>query len=168
MPHFPGTDEAAPYYFTYINRIPGDDALAILETQVDEILSLGITEEKSLHRYAPEKWSIREVLNHINDTERIFTFRALWFARGFDAPIPGFDQEIAVAGAQANDISWERLLEDLRAVRQSTLTLYRNLPAEAWSRSGMASGYSFTVNALAHIAAGHVEHHLAVLRERYL
>ena len=168
MPGFPGSEEAAQYYFTYINRVPGDDVLGLLASQLDEVRSLGITEEKSRHRYAPEKWSIREVLNHITDCERAFTFRALWFARGFDAPLPGFDQDIAAANAGADAISWSRQLEEFAAVRQATLSLFHNLPAEGWQRSGVASGYTFTVNALAYITAGHLAHHLGIFRERYL
>src|SRR4051794_35586075 len=94
----PHPDEAAPYYFTYIDRVTTDDILGELKTQLDRTLHLAatISEEKSLHHYAPEKWSIRQVLNHINDTERVFLYRALWFARGFETPLPGFDQNIAV------------------------------------------------------------------------
>ena len=166
----PEPTEAAQYYFRYIDQVQGDDVLKVLESQVDEMLALlgGVTEERSLHRYAPDKWSLRQVLNHITDTERVFVFRALWFARGFDHPLPGFDQEVAVPFAQSDEISWARHVEDFRAVRQATLTLFRNLPAEAWTRSGVASDNPVTVRALAYIAAGHVAHHVAILRERYL
>src|SRR5262249_1387270 len=94
----PEPTEAAPYYFGYINRISSDDVVSVLESQLDETASFlrGISEEKSLYRYAPDKWSIRQTWNHVNDTERVFVFRALWFARGFDSPLPSFDQEIAV------------------------------------------------------------------------
>ena len=169
---FPEPAEAAPYYFTYINRIDRSqsDVVGVLASQLDEILPLlsGLSEEKSLHRYAPEKWSFREVLSHVNDCERLFTFRALWFARGFDSALPSFDEKTAAATAQADDIPWARHVEEFRAVRSATLALFRNLPAEAWTRSGTASGFPFTVNALAYIAAGHVAHHAAILRERYL
>ena len=89
----PRPNEAAPYYFTYIDQVPGDNALAVIESQLDECLQLlsKISEDKSLHRYAVEKWSIRQVLNHLSDTERAFAFRALWFARGFDTPLPSYD-----------------------------------------------------------------------------
>ena len=93
----PGNDEAAPYYFTYIDQLSGDDPVAVLESQLEEPFGFpsAISEEKSLHRYAPEKWSIRQVLNHVTDTERAFAFRALWFARAFESPLPGYDQNIA-------------------------------------------------------------------------
>ena len=169
---FPEPAEAAPYYFTYINRIDHaqGDVVGVLASQLDEILPLlsGLSEEKSLHRYAPEKWSFREVLSHVNDCERLFTFRALWFARGFDSALPSFDEKTAAATAKADDIPWARHVEEFRAVRSATLALFRNLPAEAWTRSGTASGFPFTVNALAYITAGHAAHHAAILRERYL
>jgi len=121
-----------------------------------------------LHRYAPDKWTIREVWNHVSDTERAFAFRALWFARGFDSPLPSYDQEISAAGACANDFSWASHVEDFRAVRLATLSFFRNLPPDAWKRTGVASGNPFTVRALAYIIAGHVVHHRAILQERYL
>src|SRR5581483_9109578 len=97
----PETTEAAPYYFNYINQVTGDDPVRSIEAQLQESPAFlrSISEEKSLHRYAPEKWSIRQVLNHVTDTERAFAFRALWFARGFGAPLPSYDQDIAAAGA---------------------------------------------------------------------
>jgi hypothetical protein len=104
----------------------------------------------------------------VTDTERAFAFRALWFARGFSEPLPGFDSDIAAAGANANKLGWTDLIDEFRQVRVATLLLFRNLSAEAWMRTGIASTYSFTVRALAFITAGHVEHHLRILRERYL
>jgi len=166
----PEHDEVAPYYFTYIDQVTGDDPLRVIESQLDECLSvLGrISDEKSLYRYAAGKWSIRQVLNHVTDTERAFIFRALWFARGFDAPLPSYDQEIAAAGAQADGIAWAAHVQEFRHVREATILFFRNLPAEAWMRKGMASGNPFTVRALAFITAGHVTHHFRILRERYL
>ena len=162
--------EAAQYYFTYINQVVGEDIISIIEGQLDESLDLfaRISSEKSLHRYAPDKWSIRQVLNHVSDTERAFAFRALWFARGFDAPLPGYDQNIAASGAGADNVSWAAHIEEFRGVRLSTISLFRNMPAEAWLRSGVASDNPFTVRAMAFIIAGHVEHHITILRERYL
>jgi len=165
----PETTEAAPYYFTYINQVTGDDVVATLKSQLSESLAFfsGISEEKSLHRYAPDKWSIRQVLNHITDTERSFTFRALWFARGFDTPLPSYDQNIAVAGALADNYSWASHIEDFRRVRLATNSLFANMPPDAWMRRGIASDNPFTVRSLAFIAAGHVTHHIRILRERY-
>jgi hypothetical protein len=166
----PEPQEAAAYYFRYIDRIQSEDVLETLEAQLDETQALlgGISEERSLHRYGPDKWSIREVLNHVTDTERVFVFRALWFGRGFDTPLPSFDQNVAVPTARADEISWARHMEEFRSVRLATLGFFRNLPAEGWTRSGIASDNLVTVRALAYITAGHTAHHLALLRERYL
>ena len=166
----PQTTEAAPYYFTYIDQAVGDDALAIMTNQLDGSLSFlsSISEEKSNYRYAPDKWSIRQVLNHLTDTERAFAFRALWFARGFSEPLPGYDQNVAATGAEADRIPWTDHVDEFRTVRSATLALFRNMPTEASARSGIASGKPFTVRALAFIISGHVEHHLKILRERYL
>src|SRR5438132_1061158 len=107
----PQTTEAAPYYFNYIDQVTGDDPLGALENQLEEALFSAISEEKSLHRYAPDKWSIRQVLNHVTDTERAFTFRALWFARGLESPLPSYDQNVAASGAEADRVSWAAHVE---------------------------------------------------------
>ena len=166
----PGRDEAAPYYFTYIDRIASDDIVSVLTNQLQQVPTFlsQISEEKSLHRYASEKWSIRQVLNHVNDTERTFAFRALWFGRGFSEPLASFDQNTAANGARADDYSWASHVTDFRDVRNATLSLLQKLPEEAWSRKGVASGNAVTVRALAYIIAGHVLHHIAIVQERYL
>jgi hypothetical protein len=101
---------------------------------------MSIPAERSLDRYAPEKWSIRQVWNHVTDTERAFAYRALWFARGFAEPLISFDQDTAAGGAAADAVAWESHIEDFRAVRLASLTLFRNLPAGAWDRRGIVSG----------------------------
>ena len=166
----PEANEAAPYYFGYINRVTGDDILNTSQSQLDETLSFlrGISEEKSLFRYAPEKWSIRQMWGHVNDTERVFLMRALWFARKFDTALPSFDQDIAVANANSDDVPWVRHVEEFREIRLATISFFRNLAEEAWARTGTASGNPFSVRACAFIVAGHVTHHAAVLREKYL
>jgi uncharacterized damage-inducible protein DinB len=166
----PQSTEAAPYYSTYIDKVKGDDALKVIENQLPETLAFfaEISEEKSMHRYAPGKWSIRQLVNHVNDAERLFASRALWFARGFDSPLPGFDQDVAASGAEAERISWAQHVEEFKNVRLSTISLFRNMPKEAWMRNGIASENPFTVRALAYIIPGHVNHHLGILRERYL
>jgi DinB superfamily len=166
----PGKDEAAAYYFTYIDRVPQDEVVGVMEQQLGDAARLfsTISEEKSLHRYAPEKWSIRQTLNHISDTERAFAFRALWFGRGFSDPLASYDQNISASGARADEYTWARHVAEFGDVRRASLALFRNLPAEAWKCSGIASGNLVTVNALAYIIAGHYAHHLAILRERYL
>jgi len=166
----PTPTEAASYYYTYIDRVDSDDVVAAIEAQRHTALSViaNISEEKSLHRYAPDKWSIRQLLNHVSDTERVFLYRALWFARGFDTPLPGFDQDIAVPHAAADQFSWASHVADFSAVRAATLSFFRNLPEDAWSRTGIASDNPVSVRALAYIIAGHVAHHIAILEERYL
>ena len=166
----PDRGEAAEYYFKYIDLVPGDDICATLETQLGETLALleRVPSDRHDHRYAPGKWTVREVLAHVNDTERLFAFRAFWFARGFDSSLPSFDQEIAAAHAAADDRSWESLVEEFRSLRTATLLFFRHLPREAWLRRGVASDNPFTVRALAFLGAGHVLHHARILEERYL
>ena len=163
--------EAADYYYTYIDQVPkSEDVRRVLEAQLGETVALlsGVSEPKSLQRYAPDKWSIRQVAGHINDTERLFTFRALWFARGLEGALPSFDQDVGIAGARFDERALSDHVEEFKAIRTATLHLFRNLPDDAWAKRGIASGNSFTVRALAHITAGHVTHHVRILRERYL
>ena len=108
------------------------------------------------------------MLNHLSDTERSFAFRALWFARGFDTPLPSYDQTVSAAGAQADAIPWSSHVGEFERTRLATISLFRNLPPEAWMRTGIASDNMFTVRALAFIIPGHVTHHFKILRQRYL
>ena len=165
----PDRTEAAEYYFTYNDQVPDGDICEILRAQSAGALNLFelISDDQSLHRYAPDKWSIREVLSHLNDGERLFVFRAFWFARGFDTPLPSFDQNAAVATAGANERSWRSHVEEFRAIRESTLTFFQTLPEDAWMRRGIASDNPFSVRALAYITAGHVAHHVRILRDQY-
>jgi hypothetical protein len=166
----PSPSEAAPYYFNYINRVSSDDIVPVLQSQLDETVAFlrGISEEKSLFRYAPEKWSIRQMWGHVNDAERLFLLRALWFARGHESALPSFEQEIAVTAAKSDDVPWVRHVEEFREIRLATISFFRNLPEDAWTRKGVASGNPFTVRACAYVVAGHVVHHAAVLREKYV
>lgn len=165
----PEPSEAAPYFFTYIDQVGGDNPFPVIRNQLEDCRQFfsTISEQKSQHRYAPGKWSIRQVLNHITDTERAFVFRALWFARGFETPLPSYDQEISSAGASADAISWSAHVEEFVHVRLATISFYQNLSHQSWMRKGMAGGNPFTVRALAFIIPGHVTHHLKIVRERY-
>ena len=166
----PAQTEAAPYYFKYIEQVEGGDINEILMKQGREAHALfsGVSEEQSLSRYGPDKWTIREVVSHLNDTERLSVFRAFWFARGFDTPLPSFEQEVAIRTSGANERNWQSHVEEFRAVRSATIAFFDNLPDDAWDRSGIASGNPFSVRALAYLCAGHVTHHVRILRERYL
>ena len=166
----PDHTEAAEYYFTYIDQVPEGDILEQLEAQGRAVVAelCAIPEARSLHRYAADKWSLRDVVNHVSDCERLFQMRAFWFARGFDSPLPSFDQNVAVASARADDRGWRDLVDELAAVRASTIPFMRALPAEAWDRRGIASDNPFTVRALAYICVGHVAHHMTIVRQRYL
>lgn len=165
----PGRTEAAEYYFRYIDLIREGDVRDVLERQGREVVALlrGVGEDRSRYRYAPEKWSIREVGGHLIDSERLFVFRAMWFARGHLAPLPSFDQDVAASAAKADDRPWPELIEELRTLRESTVLFFRALPDDAWTRRGIASDNPVTVRALAYIVAGHVAHHVNVLRDRY-
>jgi hypothetical protein len=167
----PDRTEAAEYYFTYIDQVgEHEDICDLLEAQGRDAIALfrGVSDEQSLHRYAPGKWSIREVVGHLNDTERLFIFRAFWFARGFDSPLPSFDQHVAIAHAGADARPWTSHIDEFAHLRAATVTFFRHLPADAWTRRGVASGNPFSVRALAYVGAGHLAHHLRILREQYL
>jgi len=166
----PERSEAPEYYFKYIHLVPSGDIRVILDEQLAETMALlrSFSEEQSRYRYAADKWSVRQVAGHINDAERLFAFRAFWFARGFASALPSFDQTVAVRHADADERSLSSHLDEFQSVRTATLELFRHLSPDAWSRGGVASDSLFTVRALAYIAAGHVIHHAAILRERYL
>jgi DinB family protein len=166
----PARDESDSFYYPYIDSVPDGDILAILEEQRVETLSLfeSIAESRAGYRYAPDKWSVSELVSHINDAERLYTMRAFWFARGMDTPLPTYHSDLAVQTAKGGERAWPTHVHEFGAIRASTIELFRNLPSEAWPRRGRASDYEFTVRALAYIAAGHVNHHVRVLKERYL
>jgi hypothetical protein len=166
----PDRTEAAEYYFKYIDQVGEGPIVEILMRQRREAQALfeRISEDRSTHRYAADKWAIREVLAHLNDTERLFVFRAFWFARGFDSPLPSFDQEVANTQSGANERNWTSHVDEFQAVRAATIAFFDNLPDQAWGRRGIASDNPFSVRALAYICAGHTAHHLKILEDRYL
>ncbi|MGE3527755.1 MAG: DinB family protein [Gemmatimonadales bacterium] len=170
MRAFPDRSEASDYQFRYIDLAPPGDVCALLEAQHETTLGLlqGVSDEQSLRPYAAGKWCLRELINHLSDSERTFAYRAMWFARGFDSELPGFDQEVAALGAAAARQSWPALLGEFDAVRRATIALFRGLPHDAWDRGGMAGGDRTTVRAFAYLIAGHTLHHLSQIRERYL
>lgn len=153
----------------YIGLVPAGDLLQILADQLEATVGLlnRLTEEQALYRYAPDKWSIKQVIGHMSDTERVMSYRLLRIARGDKTPLPGFDQDVFINGASSDQCSLQLLLEELAAVRHATLALLKGLTAEAWLRQGTASECVFSVRALACVIAGHELHHYKVLQERY-
>jgi hypothetical protein len=166
----PETGEYAPHYERYISLVLSNDVLATLEDQRRQTLLLlsGRTEADGDLRYAPEKWSVKEVLGHVNDTERIMGYRALRIARGDSTPLAGFEQDDYVRNGPFQRRPLADLVEDYIAVRRATISLFRNLDEAAWSRRGIASNNEVTVRALAYIIAGHELHHRRILEEKYL
>ena len=165
----PDTSEYAPFYAGYVAAVPDGDPVTLLRdagAELDAVLR-GIPEGRGGFRYAEGKWSIREVLGHLIDAERIFTYRALRIARGDATPLPGFEENDYVRSAGSDHRTLADLADELRTVRDSSVRLFATLPDEAWPRRGVASGKDITVRALAWITVGHATHHLRVLRERY-
>ncbi len=166
----PGADEYAPYYGTYIDKVPDGDLQALLSTQLAETLALvrSVPEARGVHRYAPDKWSIKGVIGHIADSERIFAYRALRIGRGDATPLPGFEQNDYVSKGDFDARTLSDLADELAAVRQATVHLFAHFDAAALERRGTASGKTVSVRALAYIIAGHERHHTGILKARYL
>src|SRR5580692_4019109 len=165
----PAPSEFADFYASYISKVPGTDVLGVLESQRLQMLHLfsGRSERDGSFRYAPGKWTVKEVLGHITDTERIFTYRALRIARGDQTPLPGFEQDDYVRNGGFNERPLASLVEEFAHVRSASLALFRSLGPEAWLRRGTASKNEVSVRALAFITAGHELHHRRILEERY-
>ncbi len=165
----PSEHEYAPYYATYVSLVDGDDILAALESQLGEVARAvaSVPAAREQYRYAPGKWSVREVLGHILDSERVFGFRAFCISRGEKAPLPSFDENMYVERSHYNESSLADLASAISAIRKSNLGFFRRLDEEQWREIGRASGHAVSVRALAWILVGHARHHLNVLRERY-
>lgn len=166
----PQPGEYAPYYERYISLVPGHDVLPALEDQRRQTLLLlsGRPESEGDLRYAPGKWSLKEVLGHINDTERIMSYRALRISRGDATPLAGFEQDDYIRNGPFASCTLADLIEDYIAVRRATVSLLRNLDQTAWSRRGVANNNDVTVRALAYTIAGHELHHRRIVEEKYL
>ncbi len=166
----PGLNEYDTYYERYVSLVEETDIIAALENQVAEIEELfaGITEEKSLYAYAEGKWTIKELLGHLTDGERIFAYRTLRISRADETPIEGFEQDGYIENSNFNRMKLTDLTGELLLSRKANLLLFKNLNDEAWMRTGTASGVPVSVRALAFIMVGHIRHHLNILRERYL
>ena len=166
----PPSDEYFEYYGKYISLVPDGDVRDHLRTQLFETVALleAVTDAAAEQAYGAGKWTLKEALLHMSDTERVFSYRMLRIARGDATPLPGFEQDEWVPHSCANKRTMASLLMEFAAVRASTLALADSLPAEAWARKGTASGHTISVRALAYIAAGHERHHVKIFRERYL
>jgi len=166
----PEETEYAPHYQSYVERVSESDIMAVLRGELDDLdVLLGrVPAEKETYAYAEGKWTVREIIGHLIDGERVFGYRALCIARGEKQNLPGFDQNDYMLTAPYGHIELEDLLSELRLVRLSNIAMFRSLDEEAWNRAGTANGNEITVRALAFIMAGHVRHHMNVLKERYL
>ena len=166
----PKTGEYAAYYEKYISQIQGEDILATLDHQRRQTLRVlsACTEADAEIRYAPDKWSVKEVIGHVSDAERVFMYRALRIARCDATPLSGFDENEYVKNAPFTRRPLQRLIDDFDAVRNATLSLFCNFDPEAWTRRGVANHNEVTVGGLAYIIAGHELHHRRILQEKYL
>ncbi|WP_338553156.1 DinB family protein [Paenibacillus sp. KS-LC4] len=169
MSNRPSIHDYNPFYQTYIEKVPEGSIKDVLLAAYDTTSELlaSIPEERGDFKYAEGKWSIKEVIGHINDTERVMSYRLLRVSRGDTTPLPGFEQEVFVAGARFSEYTIQELTEEYRVIRQSTLKLLSKLSDEELARRGNASNSEVTALALAYIIAGHELHHLNVLKERY-
>jgi hypothetical protein len=161
--------EFAPFYAGYVSLVPEHNIASVLEEQADEVSERmgGFIPNREQFRYAPGKWTVRQVLGHMADAERVFGFRAFCFSRGDENPLPGFDENEYVARSIFEDVPLADLVGEFRHIRQANLIVLRRLDEEGWRRIGNASGHPVSVRALAYIMAGHVRHHLEILRTRY-
>ena len=165
------TEGTYPVYFqTYINYVQEEDVMTAIENQQSVIDNFfdRISEEKSTYAYAEGKWTLKELLQHVIDTERIFIYRALAFARKETQSLPGFDEKTYAANSNANARSWKSLCEELKAVRNTSRLLFENFTDEMLSSSGLANNNPTTVNAIGFILVGHVYHHKNIVETRYL
>ena len=158
-----------PAFAGYVSLVPEDDILSVIEQQSSETQRLiaSLDETSGSYRYAEGKWSVKEVIGHMTDAERVFGYRALCISRGEKNSLPGFDENAYMANAHFDDWRLGDLAESYALVRRSNIVLFRNLPEDAWDRRGVANNHEITVRALAYVLAGHERHHLKVLRERY-
>jgi hypothetical protein len=165
----PGDDEYGAFYGGYVARVPETDIVAALETQAASIdrWPARVAHDKETLAYAPGKWTVRQMVGHMSDAERVFSYRALRISRGDATPLPGFEENAYVAKSVFADVPFQMLVAELAALRRANLPLFRRLDEAGWSSKGEASGMGVTVRALAYIMVGHVRHHVAVLKERY-
>jgi len=165
----PEPDEIPSHYVGYIKRVPEPDPVMVCAAQIEDTVNLlsALSDTDAMYRYDRGKWSIKEVVGHLCDIERIMAYRALRIARGDSTPLPSFDENAYVPIAKFDNRSLADLLGELRTARASTVTLLRTFDADAWRRRGVASGKPVSVRALAYMIPGHERHHVEILRTRY-
>ena len=166
----PGADEFAPFYAGYVGQVPDGDIIEALigGGEIAAALLSGLPDDVASKAYAPGKWTLKEVVLHCADAERIFSYRALRFARGDTTPLPGWNEQAYAPLSGAAVRSLESVLDELASVREATVALFSGLPSEAWTRRGSANNHEVSVRALAWITTGHLLHHLGVIQDRYL
>lgn len=158
----------APYQADYLALVPEGDLVTFLGQQAEEVAELDLTESEALSRYAPGKWSPKELLGHLIDAERILAYRLLRIARGDSTPLEGFDQDAYILSANFDARDWEDLVAEFLTVRGASISLVESLNPEAYAQRGVANGFSLTASTLAHLFHGHAAHHLNILRKHYL
>ncbi|HKI86856.1 MAG TPA: DinB family protein [Thermoanaerobaculia bacterium] len=165
----PGAEEYAPFYQGYIDRVPGDDPVIPLGAQATTAIKFlrNVPEEKREYAYAPGKWTTRQVVSHLIDSELVFSYRALRISRRDPQPLAGFDEKAYVEYAELGDRPYGSLVEELELLRRANVARFSHLSPPSWTRLGEANGHRVSVRALAFIMAGHLEHHLEILRQRY-
>jgi hypothetical protein len=166
----PAPNEYAPYAADYIGRVPAGDVIEMLARQIEETCDVlaGIGDERASFRYAAGKWNIKEIIGHLGDTERVFSYRALCFARNDKTPLPGFEQDDYVAFGGFDSRTITDVLSEFRAIRSASITLFESFDESALARKGKASGFEFTVRSVPFIIAGHELHHMGVIKEQYV
>ena len=166
----PESDEHLAYYATYIDRVRDGDIVETLEQDTPETLEFlrSIPESRFGYRYAPGKWSVKQIVGHLADGERVFQYRAWRFSRGDTTPVPGFDENLYVDNAPFDDVSMPDLIGEFESLRRASIHLFSSMTEEMFARRGVANGSEISVRAIAFIIAGHVTHHMGVLRDRYL
>lgn len=166
----PEQNEYPEWYDGYVKSVPEGNIVELLSFQLNEIMELAenIQEDTAFFRYAPEKWSIKEIFGHLNDAERILSYRALRYIREDKTDIPQYDHDEYVFAAKFDRIRFKKLVEEFSNIRLATIALFNNVNDDDWEKAGTANGQNFTVRAMAYIIVGHVNHHVSVLRERYI
>ena len=168
--NFPDKTEYAEYYTHYVSLVKDADVVSAMQKQLENLTAIfsQITDEHGLYTYAKGKWTITELLGHLIDGERVFAYRAFRFSRADETPLPGYDQDPYIENANYNSIKIADLLAEFSLLRQSNILFFKNLDAEMWDKTGIANDNPITVRALAFIMVGHVEHHVKILKDKYL